>query len=132
MPILKLGQEELHSQNFPNAGQMCVAPDYVLVHASVKDKLVAELKTWIENFIRPILPLRIIMERSSTKGSLIDLVKYLEREIFFYGGQFNASQLYIAPTLMGDITSDAPVMSDEIFGPISPIISFDNKDQALY
>ena len=48
------------------------------------------------------------------------LVKYLEQGNILYGGQFNASQLYIAPTLMGDIASDAPVMSDEILDPYYP------------
>ena len=129
---IKIAARRIALTKFSNAGQMCVAPDYVLVHASVKDKLVAELKTWIEKFYSSDPSTSYNYGKIINKRQFDRLVKYLEQGNILYGGQFNASQLYIAPTLMGDIASDAPVMSDEIFGPILPIISFDNKDQALY
>lgn len=128
---IKIAARRIALTKFSNAGQMCVAPDYVLVHSSVKDRLVVELKIWIEKFYSadPATSYnygKIINERQFNR-----LVKYFGQGNILCGGQFNAAQLYIAPTLIDNVATDAPVMTDEIFGPILPIISFDKKEEAL-
>lgn len=116
---------------FSNAGQMCVAPDYVLVHASKKDALVAALKNKIKQFFGE-LP-----EESENYGKLINekqfdrVVNYLSQGNILHGGRFNKGQLFIEPTLLDDVNTDATVMKEEIFGPVLPILSFHSVDEAL-
>ena len=116
---------------FSNCGQMCVAPDYILVHSSVKDKLTDALKKSIEKFYSadPVTSYsygKIINEKQFSR-----LVSYLKNGNIIYGGDHDASKLYIAPTLMDNISPGAPVMTDEIFGPILPIIPFSTKEEAV-
>ncbi|MBS1510893.1 MAG: aldehyde dehydrogenase [Bacteroidetes bacterium] len=116
---------------FSNAGQMCVAPDYILVHETKKQALVEALKKTLEHFFskQP--------EQDYNYGKIINekqynrLQNYLTQGNILYGGRSNAAQLFIEPTLMDGIKLDAPVMQEEIFGPILPIISFANKAEAM-
>lgn len=115
---------------FSNAGQMCVAPDYVLVHQSVKEKFVTALKQSVQKFFS---------ENSSSNynyGKIVNekqfnrLMGYLQQGKIVYGGNYDWTSLYIEPTIIEDISLDMPVMKDEIFGPILPIIAFHNFEEA--
>lgn len=116
---------------FFNAGQTCVAPDYVLVHKSVKDKLVAKMKDVLREFYgedpaqSPDYA-RIINDRHFAR-----LVSYLKTGHALTGGQTRAEERYIAPTLLENAALDSPVMTEEIFGPILPIVAYDKLDEAL-
>lgn len=115
---------------FLNTGQTCIAPDYILVHASQKDALVAALKKAIQQFmgadaIESYDYGRIINERQFDR-----LSRYLQQGKIVEGGKTDKTQLYIAPTLMEDVALDSPLMKEEIFGPILPIISFTSMEQA--
>ncbi len=111
-----------------NSGQTCVAPDYVLVHQDVKDILVEELKTSIKESLGP-LPQesenfgRIINERQFAK--LKEIIE-IERENIIFGGEFDECGLYVAPTLMEIKSFESFVMQNEIFGPILPVLTFEN------
>ena len=115
---------------FSNAGQMCVAPDYVLVHESKKDELVEALKSSINKFFgeKP--------EDSYNYGKIINakqfdrVVAYLSQGTIVQGGRTNKEKLFIEPTILTDISLDAGVMKDEIFGPVLPVISFTTMDDA--
>lgn len=127
---LKVAAKRIAVTKFSNCGQMCVAPDYLLVHASVKEKLIHYLIEYIERFYgkNP--------EQSYNYGRLIDerhynrLMNFLERGKIVYGGRRNQQQLYIAPTLLEDVHPEDPIMQEEIFGPLLPIISFQNSTEA--
>ena len=116
---------------FSNAGQMCVAPDYLLVHESVKDKLIAALKDSIQKFFsdKP--------EESYSYGKIINakqfdrISTYLSQGKIEYGGRTNKEKLFIEPTLLTGVSMDSTIMKEEIFGPLLPIISFNNKEEAL-
>lgn len=116
---------------FSNAGQMCVAPDYVLVHASEKEALVAALKNKIIQFFgdKP--------EESENYGKLINekqfnrVVNYLSQGNLLHGGSYDKDKLFIEPTLLDKVNTDASVMKDEIFGPVLPILSFHTPEEAL-
>ena len=116
---------------FSNAGQMCVAPDYLLVHESVKDKLIAALKDSIQKFFsdKP--------EESYSYGKIINAKQfdrigtYLSQGKIEYGGRTNKEKLFIEPTLLTGVSMDSTIMKEEIFGPLLPIISFNNKEEAL-
>ena len=128
---IKVAAKRIAFPKFSNAGQMCVAPDYVLVHASQKDALVTELKKAIETFFKGDA------ERSYDYGKIINekqfdrLVSYLRDGKILYGGKTNREKLFIEPTLMDNINLDGGIMNDEIFGPLLPIISFTGMEEAL-
>lgn len=115
---------------FSNAGQMCVAPDYVLVQDSKRNELVEALKKCVVQFFgeRP--------EESYNYGKIINskqfdrVVTYLKQGTVVHGGRSDRDKLFIEPTILTDVSSNATVMKDEIFGPVLPVISFSNAEEA--
>ena len=115
---------------FSNVGQMCVAPDYLLVHTTVKDKLVIALKESIQKFFgeKP--------EESYSYGKIINenqfnrIVGYLSQGKVAYGGRTDKEKLFIEPTILTDISLEGSIMKDEIFGPVLPVIAFDTMEEA--
>lgn len=111
-----------------NAGQTCVAPDYVLVQEDIKEHFIEELKNSIKEYLGP-LPQenenfgRIINERQFAKLKEIIEIEY---ENLIYGGEFDECGLYVAPTLLDIKSFDSFVMQNEIFGPILPILTYEN------
>lgn len=115
---------------FSNAGQMCVAPDYVLVHASKKEAFVDAFKAALLSFFGEDAALsdeygKIINERQFDR-----LSAYLQQGNILAGGKRNREKLYIEPTIMDQVSLTAGVMTDEIFGPILPIHSFETMAEA--
>lgn len=115
---------------FSNAGQMCVAPDYVLVHSSIKEKLVGALKEAIIKFFskdpsNDYSYGKIINERQFNR-----LVSYLNNGTIVHGGSHDLNKLYIEPTIIENISPGSPLMKDEIFGPILPVIAFESFEEA--
>ena len=127
---LKLSARRIAFGKFLNCGQTCVAPDYILVHKSVKDELIANLKVEIEKMYSQD-PLS-----NNSYGKIINQKHFdrlrglIDKDKVVYGGKSDANSRKIEPTIMDNITLQDPVMQEEIFGPILPIISFDDFDQA--
>lgn len=116
---------------FLNAGQTCVAPDYLLVHEKVKDKLFHYMKKSVEEFYgdNPAASAdyaSIINERHHER-----LASMITGGTIVFGGKTDAAKKYIAPTLITDIDLDHPLMDDEIFGPVLPAFTFSSLDEAL-
>ena len=115
---------------FSNAGQMCVAPDYLLVHETRKEALVAAFKKTLQQFFGDD------PSQSDEYGRIINekqfdrLATYLQQGNILAGGTTNRHQLYIAPTIMDAVKLDSPVMQEEIFGPVLPIFTFTTMEQA--
>ncbi len=128
---LKVAAKRIAMAKFSNAGQMCVTPDYVLVDESKKEQLVEELKKAILQFFG------IDAKESYDYGRIINthqfdrLTTYLKQGNILVGGKTDEAQLYIEPTLMDDILMDSPIMKEEIFGPILPIIPFNTTEQGM-
>lgn len=109
-----------------NAGQTCIAPDYLFVHSGVKEELIAEMKRAITRFYgedvrkSPIYP-RIISDKAFDR-----LTGYLSdgSGTIIHGGAHDKADRYIEPTLLGGVTDESPVMREEIFGPILPVMEF--------
>ena len=128
---IKVAAKRIVIAKFSNAGQMCVAPDYVLVHESKKEELVAALTTTIKKFFGDKAEesynySKIINERQFNR-----LVNYLPQGNILHGGRSDKDNLFIEPTIIDNVNVDSPVMKEEIFGPILPIISFSTKEEAL-
>lgn len=111
-----------------NSGQTCIAPDYLLVQKSVKNKFVTAFKEEVVkaygNDVQKSTDFpRIINERNFER-----LAKMLENETFLTGGKTDKDDLFIEPTLVDEPDLDSEVMKGEIFGPISPVLSYENKE----
>ncbi len=114
---------------FMNAGQTCIAPDYLLVHTRVKNKLVALLKDEIQRAygVNP--------EASADFARIINsdhwkrLTALIEPYKILYGGQSVEEERYLAPTLVDEFNIESALMKGEIFGPILPILTYENEDE---
>ena len=116
---------------FFNAGQTCVAPDYVLVHDRVHDALVNRMVSTIREFYgddpkqSPDFG-RIINERHHAR-----LTRFLDGADIVTGGETDPSERYMAPTILKNVNEGDALMQEEIFGPILPVISFSSIDSAI-
>lgn len=116
---------------FVNTGQTCVAPDYLLVEATVHDGLVSRMKAALVDFFGED------PQKSEDLGRIINerhfdrLVRLIDPDKVVTGGTHDRAERYIAPTLMTDVTMDDACMEDEIFGPILPIMRIDALDEAI-
>ena len=128
---LKVAAKRIALTKFSNAGQMCVAPDYLLVHQSVKKKLIEELKKSIEKFYGSNAAESYNYGKIINKKQFNRIVGYLKDGRLLYGGKTNMDALYIEPTLLDNVSIIAPIMTEEIFGPVLPIIGFDTMEEAL-
>ncbi len=129
---LKVAAKRIGLAKFSNAGQMCVAPDYLLVHSSVRELFIVELKKVLGNYFGPE------PEKSNYYGRIINekhfnrLAGYLSSSEILHGGRFDKENLFIEPTLVNIKGMDDKLMQDEIFGPILPVISFTGNEEALH
>lgn len=127
---IKVAARRIAVTKFSNAGQMCVAPDYVLVHESVKEKFIDALKNTLLKFFeeKP--------EEAYSYGKIINerqfnrLTGYLNNGTIVHGGRTDKDKLFIEPTILSNVSLDAPVMKEEIFGPVLPVISFTAEEEA--
>lgn len=115
---------------FSNAGQMCVAPDYVLVHQSIKEKFVEELKKTVQLFFSEDPSSNYNYGKIINEKQFDRLVSYLHQGKIVYGGNYDVSTLYIEPTIIEDIPLNSTIMKEEIFGPVLPVLSFNTFEEA--
>ncbi len=119
-----------------NSSQTCVAPDYILVHESVKNELVAGIKKWIKIFYgenpheNSEYPKIINQHHFNRISALIESSKN-DSKLAVSGGSVNSSTLQIEPTIVENATWESAVMQEELFGPIFPIIPFTTIDEAI-
>ena len=135
---LKDAAKKISWGKFLNCGQICLAPDYLLVHESVKEKLLLNLKAISskqfggenrspkesKDYSRIVnnkhySRLNSLIEKSTLGGAQL-----------FMGGESDSASNYIAPTILTNIEKDSPIMSEEIFGPILPVITFKKLKEA--
>ncbi|MDQ7110831.1 aldehyde dehydrogenase [Staphylococcus ureilyticus] len=130
---IKVASERICFGKFTNAGQTCVAPDYLLVNRKVKDELISALKKTITEFYGTNIQDspdfgRIVNKKHYHR--LNELLNIHHPEITF-GGQTDIDENFIAPTILDGTTFDSKIMENEIFGPILPIIAYDDFDEAI-
>lgn len=127
---IKVAAKRIAMTKFSNAGQMCVAPDYLLVHNAVKEKMLDALKEVLPKFYgeKP--------EENYNYGKMINekqynrVAGYLPEGTMVYGGRTDKEKLFIEPTLLVNVPLASPVMKDEIFGPVLPVFGFETMEEA--
>lgn len=116
---------------FFNSGQTCVAPDYLLLDKAIADPFIKILKETLLKFYGDPSQVSQHLARIVNEGRWKTLVSYLEQGKILYGGQSSLEERYIAPTLLQVTDLSQPVMEEEIFGPILPIITYQSRSEAL-
>lgn len=128
---IKLAAKRIVFGKFLNCGQTCVAPDYILCDKSIKDQFVAEVIRQIKKQYGD-KPLdnkdygKIINEKHFAR-----LLSLIDKDKVVAGGEVNAETCQIAPTVMDNVTEDDAVMGQEIFGPLMPVLTYDDFDDVL-
>ncbi|MDC8001438.1 aldehyde dehydrogenase [Aequorivita todarodis] len=126
---LKVSVRRLVWGKFLNAGQTCIAPDYILVHKSIEQKFLERAKEEIisqhfafenDNYLQII-----------NNDNFERLIKMLNPEKIYYGGQTHKETRYIQPTILKNVTMDDAVMQEEIFGPILPVLTYETIEEAI-
>lgn len=128
---LKMASKRIVWGKLLNCGQSCVAPDYLVVHESIKDKLIQTIIKTIEECYGT--------DRAANDnyGCIINnrrfqsIVKYLQDGNVLYGGDVNEESRHIGPTIIDNVKPDAAVMREEIFGPVLPVFTYREKEEVL-
>jgi len=107
-----------------NSGQTCIAPDYIIIHESVKDRFVKEFATAMKDLHGEDIHEDRHYVRMVSDKAFDRVAGYLCDGDIIYGGRTIKEERFIEPTLLDNVSADSPVMTDEIFGPVFPIITF--------
>ncbi|MEG4146018.1 aldehyde dehydrogenase [Microcoleus sp. Pol12B5] len=116
---------------FLNAGQTCIAPDYLLVDKKVKPALMAAIKTAIHEFYGDDPQTSPDYSRIINQRQLDRLSGFIKDGEIVVGGEVKPEDRYIAPTVLDRVSWDSPVMQDEVFGPILPVLEYDDFGEAI-
>lgn len=126
---LKVAVKRMLWGKFTNSGQLCIAPDYILVHKEIKEEFLKAVVQEIKksnysqennNFVK------IINERNFDR-----LINLIDKDKIYFGGNNNRDERWIEPTILVDVKKEDKIMQEEIFGPLLPIIDYENLDQAF-
>ena len=128
---LDLAAKRIVWGKFLNAGQTCVAPDYILVQKDIKEKLLKELKKELLLQFGSDIKSSSDFPRIVNKHSLLRLKNYLNDGEIYFGGSVDEKDLYLEPTILTNIKENSLIMEEEIFGPILPILEYSSLDEAL-
>ncbi len=129
---LKVAARRIVWGKFVNAGQTCVAPDYLYVHKSIKQKLSDYMVKEIREFYGPEPHNSPDYARIINRQHFDRLVSYIDNgSAILSGGSFDAETLYIEPTILDDVSWEDPVMQEEIFGPILPVLEYEELNEIV-
>lgn len=127
---LKVAAKRVAWGKLLNAGQTCIAPDYLLVHEDVKDEFLALLAQAFDHLLGQNQQEAKHFVRIVSDKAFARLSGYLQDGKIYYGGKMDAKERFISPTILTDVSADAPVMQEEIFGPIFPVMTFSGIAEA--
>ena len=128
---LDLAAKRLVFGKLLNCGQTCVAPDYVLIDKEVKEPFIASLKKWMAAMYgSDPLDNRGYVHMINRKH-FDRVMGLIDREKVVYGGRGDPDSLKIQPTILDDVSPEDPVMQEEIFGPVLPILTYSHLDEAV-
>jgi len=116
---------------FINAGQTCVAPDYLFIHKDIKEKFLAKFVEYVEQYYGTNAQESPDYPRIVNKANVERLRELISSGNLYYGGKIDIDDRYIQPTVITEVAGDAPVMQQEIFGPILPVMEFQEIDEVI-
>ena len=128
---LKSAARRIAFGRFANSGHICTAPDHVLVWPDVKDELVAHLKEAIHDFYGDDPKTSPDYGRVINRRTFDRLAGLIGSGTVVAGGETDAEELYIAPTVLVDVPVASPIMQEEVFGPILPVLEIDSVDAVI-
>ena len=128
---IKITAKRIVWAKFLNAGQTCIAPDYLLVEAKIKDQLLLALKKKIENAYPNNKEVKENYVQIVNDKNFERLKQLIPTDKIYYGGETNKENRFIQPTLLQNISFEDSIMQDEIFGPILPVISFEKLEDTI-
>ncbi|MEL6603646.1 MAG: aldehyde dehydrogenase [Cyanobacteria bacterium J06614_10] len=128
---VKVAAKRIVWGKYLNAGQTCVAPDYLLVHEKVKPALLSALQVVIREAFGDDPAQSPDLSRLVSDRQFDRVASLLEGEDILIGGQTDRAERFIAPTVLNNVSWDAPVMQEEIFGPVLPVLSYQDIDSAI-
>jgi aldehyde dehydrogenase (NAD+) len=128
---LKMAAKRLAWAKFLNAGQTCIAPDYIMIQKNIKNEF---LNLLVQNILKnqgekpaeSDAYLKIINEKHFDR-----LVSFIDKDKIFYGGISDREKKYISPTILHNVSLNDKIMEEEIFGPILPVIDFENLNEII-
>lgn len=128
---IKLAAKRIIFGKILNAGQTCVAPDYILCDRKIKDELIKELKKQIIKQYGENPILNDSLGKIITEHHFDRLLGLIDKSKVVYGGNSNRESRKIEPTIIDNVESTDPIMQEEIFGPLLPIMTYDSLDEAI-
>lgn len=128
---LKIAARRIIWGKLLNAGQTCVAPDYLFVHKDVKDELLVLLKEAIKQLFNDNIEENPDYPEIINDSSVLRLKRLINESNVYFGGDANPETKYFGPAILTDVTVDSEIMQEEIFGPILPVLSFESTDEVL-
>jgi aldehyde dehydrogenase (NAD+) len=128
---LKVASKRIVFGKFLNCGQTCIAPDFILVHESVKKDFTEKIIERIRKIYNEDVENSENYSRIINKKHFSRLIKLLEKDKIIYGGKNNPNSNFIEPTLIDGSNFNSSLMTEEIFGPILPFVSYSNKDELM-
>ena len=126
---LKVASKRIVFGKFLNCGQTCIAPDFILVHESVKKDFTEKIIERIKKIYNEDVENSENYSKIINKKHFSRLIKLLQEDKIIYGGKNNPNSNFIEPTLIDGSNFNSPLMKEEIFGPILPVVSYSNKDE---
>ncbi len=128
---LKMAAKRIAWGKFLNAGQTCIAPDYLMIHESVKEAFLLMLRKETENNLGEEPASSEAYTKIINDSHFDRLNNLIDREKVLFGGDTNPDNRYIEPTVLENVSFEDAVMQEEIFGPILPVITFSNTEQMI-
>ena len=128
---IKITAKRIVWAKFLNAGQTCVAPDYILVDKSIEKEFLAAVKEEIEKYHKTDNDISENYLRIINTKNFERLSGLIDNQKVFFGGKTNKENRFISPTILQDVSFGDQIMEDEIFGPILPVISFSNLNEVI-
>jgi aldehyde dehydrogenase (NAD+) len=129
---IKVAAKRIAVTKFSNAGQMCVSPDYVLVHESKKAEFLQQLQQVCTLFFTTNAAESYNYGKIINEKQFDRIVNYFNDGKIVFGGNNSKANLFIEPTVMENVNLTSPLMKDEIFGPVLPVISYNTFEEAKH
>lgn len=116
---------------FLNAGQTCVAPDYLMVHKDIKNQLIARMHQYIRQFYGEDPSNNEEFPKIINQNHFLRLIHLMQSGTIVAGGEVNQARMCIAPTIIDYVSWDDPIMQEEIFGPLLPVLEFNDLEEVI-